>query len=72
MCRLSRRDFIKAGSALAFGGRLLVGGPRAYAGTVHRKNMLPGEIFTDRAREAGIDFVHFNGVCGQHYYPRLG
>ena len=26
------------------------------------------EIFTDRAKELGIDFVHFNGMTGQKYY----
>jgi hypothetical protein len=26
------------------------------------------EIFTDKARQAGIDFVHFNGMSGEHYY----
>ena len=29
------------------------------------------EIFTDRARESGIDFVHFNGMCGQHHYHEM-
>ena len=26
------------------------------------------EIFTDRAQEAGINFVYFNGMSGEHYY----
>lgn len=29
------------------------------------------DIFTDRASEAGLDFVHFNGMSGAHYYPEV-
>jgi len=29
------------------------------------------EIFTDRAKAAGLDFVHFNGMSGEHYYPEI-
>jgi len=28
-------------------------------------------VFSDRARELGIDFVHFNGMTGRHYYPEM-
>jgi hypothetical protein len=31
----------------------------------------PEEIFTDRSKEAGIDFVHFNSMSGEHYYPEI-
>ncbi|MSO23500.1 MAG: CRTAC1 family protein [Acidobacteria bacterium] len=35
-------------------------------------NSLPQqEVFTDIAREVGIDFVHFNGMTGQYYYPEI-
>jgi len=27
--------------------------------------------FVERAVESGIDFVHFNGMSGQHYYPEI-
>ena len=27
--------------------------------------------FTDRARETGLDFVHFNGMTGERYYPEI-
>jgi hypothetical protein len=27
------------------------------------------EEFTDRARESGLDFVHFNGMSGRFYFP---
>ena len=29
------------------------------------------EWFTDRARESGLDFVHFNGMTGQFYFPEV-
>ena len=31
----------------------------------------PTEWFTDRAKEAGLDFVHFNGMSGEFYYPEI-
>jgi hypothetical protein len=34
-------------------------------------NLAVNEIFTDRTKEAGIDFVHFNGMSGEHYYPEI-
>jgi hypothetical protein len=27
--------------------------------------------FLDRARESGLDFVHFNGMSGEKYYPEI-
>jgi enediyne biosynthesis protein E4 len=29
------------------------------------------EWFTDRAAEAGLDFVHYNGASGHYYYPEI-
>jgi hypothetical protein len=29
------------------------------------------EWFTERARESGLDFVHFNGMSGEYYYPEI-
>ncbi len=29
------------------------------------------EWFTDRARETGLDFMHFNGMSGEWYYPEI-
>ena len=29
------------------------------------------DIFSDRAGEFGLDFVHFNGMTGRHYYPEM-
>ncbi len=31
----------------------------------------PGEWFTDRAKETGLDFVHFNGMTGKFYQPEI-
>jgi len=30
-----------------------------------------GEWFTDVAAASGLDFVHFNGMSGEHYYPEI-
>jgi len=59
---ISRRDFVKLGAAatLARQTKRLLG--------VASSN---SEIFSDRAREAGIDFVHFNGMSGEHFYPEI-
>jgi enediyne biosynthesis protein E4 len=32
---------------------------------------VPGEWFTERARDSGIDFVHFNGMSGKFYQPEI-
>ena len=29
------------------------------------------EWFTDRARESGLDFVHFNGMTGRFHFPEV-
>jgi hypothetical protein len=31
----------------------------------------PTEWFTERAHETGLDFVHFNGMSGEFYYPEI-
>ena len=30
-----------------------------------------GDWFVDRAQETGLDFVHFNGMSGELYYPEI-
>jgi hypothetical protein len=30
-----------------------------------------GPFFTDRAAEWGLDFVHFNGMVGEYYFPEM-
>ena len=61
MVRVSRRDFVRLGMAAAL----------SRPGLVRAAPSAPDEIFTDRAKEAGIDFVHFNGMSGAHYYPEV-
>ena len=57
---MNRRDFVKLGAAAALYPVTPLG-------------VLPDqqEIFTECAKEAGIDFVHFNGMSGAHYYPEV-
>ena len=31
----------------------------------------PGDWFVDRAKESGLDFVHFNGMSGELFYPEI-
>jgi hypothetical protein len=31
----------------------------------------PGPYFVDRAAEWGLDFVHFNGMVGEYYFPEM-
>jgi hypothetical protein len=59
--RISRRDFVKFAMMAALGGQART-----------QPNVGPvNEIFTDRAKAAGLDFVHFNGMSGEHYYPEI-
>jgi len=56
--RLNRRDFVKLGAAATLSSGVGFSAP-------------PEEIFSDRTKEAGIDFVHFNGMSGFHFYPEI-
>ncbi len=58
---INRRDFIKLGMAAA----------AARQGPVRPASTATEEIFSERAKESGIDFVHFNGMSGAHYYPEV-
>ena len=60
-----------AGGALALWGRSILDPPRQSGGTLRDIGATASEIFGDRTRDAGIDFVHFNGMCGQHYYYEM-
>ena len=31
----------------------------------------PADWFVERAKETGLDFVHFNGMSGERYYPEI-
>ena len=35
------------------------------------QTLAPAEWFTERATETGLDFVHFNGMSGEIYYPEI-
>ena len=62
MHSIGRRDFIKLG----------ITGALSRAGAGHSfASSTPEEIFSDRTRESGIDFIHFNGMTGAHYYPEI-
>src|SRR5579859_124090 len=71
MRKLNRRDFIVRGGALALGGGMVAAGPPRQS-VIKAANLENGStIFTDRARDAGLNFTHFNGMCGQHYYHEM-
>jgi hypothetical protein len=59
--RINRRDFVKLGATAALSRKIAFAAPPT----------LPEEIFSDRTKEAGIDFVHFNGMSGLHFYPEV-
>ena len=47
------------------------GGAAAATGGQPQPAAAPGEWFTDRATESGLDFVHFNGMTGKFYQPEI-
>src|SRR6187401_1828881 len=46
-------------------------GKPAAAATAAPPAPAAGEWFTDRAKESGIDFAHFNGMTGRFYQPEI-
>jgi hypothetical protein len=46
-----------------------IGGTRNLG--LFRATPLDADIFVDRAEAAGINFVHFNGMSGEHYYVEM-
>src|SRR5438128_9450707 len=65
MSVLNRRAFLRSSAVLA-ASRRLFGAPHSAAGS-----SLSTEYFSDVAQQVGIDFVHFNGMSGEHYYPEM-
>lgn len=59
--QINRREFVKLGAVAAL--------QRQLAFAVPPDPM--DEIFSDRTKEAGIDFMHFNGMSGFHFYPEI-
>jgi hypothetical protein len=51
----------------------LSGQPPGNAGAASRVSALPTDEawFTDRAKESGLDFVHFNGMSGEFYISEI-
>jgi enediyne biosynthesis protein E4 len=67
----------RVGAALLFGSLATVA-----CGSAERTSSEPppasdasspagGDVFVDRAKDAGLDFVHFNGMSGELYYPEI-
>jgi hypothetical protein len=46
-------------------------GAHARLSSSQEKSGRKQEAFSDQAAELGIDFVHFNGMTGHHYYPEM-
>jgi hypothetical protein len=45
--------------------------PADRAGGDSASSAAVGPVFEDRARETGVDFVHFNGMAGEFYIPEV-
>src|SRR5262245_19588715 len=62
---------------LAVACRAGPGDPALREGTARTEAAIPGsspktvDWFTDRAMETGLQFVHFNGMSGEFYYPEI-
>jgi hypothetical protein len=64
-------DRANEGQAGAPAARTLRGGVEAGAPAARTLRGGVEEWFTDRARESGLDFVHFNGMAGGFYFPEV-
>src|SRR6202043_3905062 len=60
-----------AGGALAFRGGFRLGAPQLPDRALRGRSTTLSEVFSDHTRDAGIDFAHFNGMFGQHYYHEM-
>ncbi|HEY7445152.1 MAG TPA: VCBS repeat-containing protein, partial [Vicinamibacterales bacterium] len=58
--------FLAAVLAVSCAGNREAGSSTASAGSTSPG---PGEWFVDKAKATGLDFVHFNGMTGEFYYP---
>src|SRR5688572_22779198 len=47
------------------------GSSPAPAPSAGRADAPAGEWFVERAKETGLDFIHFNGMSGEVYYPEI-
>jgi enediyne biosynthesis protein E4 len=67
VCRRVARAAASLLSALLFTG---CSADRPGDGTI-RAAAEAGDWFVDRAAEYGLDFIHFNGMSGEFYYPEI-
>ncbi|MEO8258942.1 MAG: CRTAC1 family protein [Acidobacteriota bacterium] len=60
-------------TAVAAGCRADPPAPAAFTATASPggDRLAAAEWFTDIAALSGLDFVHFNGMSGEHYYPEI-
>jgi enediyne biosynthesis protein E4 len=65
MSVLNRRAFLRSSAALAASWHALV------VTHLAADSSLTTEYFSEVAQQVGIDFTHFNGMSGQHYYPEM-
>src|SRR5205814_10309850 len=61
----------KTARALTLGSGIIIDRHELSGSEIHSGRATNGEVFTDRARELGLDFAHFNGMSGEHYYPEM-
>ena len=76
--KVTRRPTFRASSVLLTTLMCLAGCGRDDAGATRSSPPVAGdrdapteEIFTDRARDAGLDFTQFNGRTGEYYLPEI-
>jgi hypothetical protein len=58
-------------SAAACGGGSSGAAPGDGSASAGGAGAVAGDWFVDRARDAGLQFTHFNGMSGQLYYPEI-
>lgn len=69
MFSLPRRAFLRYTAGVVAGGML--GSRASPILSIPQKTPSRAALFSDVARQVGIDFVHFNGMSGEHYYPEI-
>lgn len=65
MSLLSRRAFLRSSAVLATSTHLSLGPHPSL------ESLRASEYFSEVAEQVGIDFIHFNGMSGEHYYPEM-
>ena len=70
MLPLSRRAFLRSTAATTVSG-MVAGSTRRMLAAVPGKMASSTPFFSDVAQQVGLDFVHFNGMSGELYYPEM-